>query len=71
VEPQPEPGDAQFGDKIETADSGADDRNRLTASVCHGTLPVDRQRPAHTMSLPIDHERIVDVISLSSCQLRL
>ena len=38
VEPQLEPGDAQFGDEIETTDSRSDYRNRLRASLRHGFL---------------------------------
>ena len=38
VEPQLEPGDAQFGDEIKTTDSRSDYRNRLRASLRHGFL---------------------------------
>jgi hypothetical protein len=41
VEPQFEPGDAQFGEEIETTDSRSDYRNRLSgALVRHGFLPL-------------------------------
>jgi hypothetical protein len=36
LKPQLEPGDAQFGDEIETADPRSDDRNCLRA--CHDAL---------------------------------
>ena len=40
VEPQLEPGDAQFGDEIKTTNSCPNDRNGLRGSVCHGFPPV-------------------------------